>query len=199
LRDYIDDIIGDIENVVIRDYDPTFLQTTVSAVQKRLIKKELDLGISSSSYYILQLQKSANLTGEYVTSIHGSVPVESMIKLQPVGFNIPAELVQADVQYNDSTIDYIIVKNINVDVTTSVKNKLTISNNYDVSVQTAPSQLLNKQQNLFNGFIYKIEENTIESLDPDNTQIRSIANSQLVSTTLMGYIRDGDDNILGAL
>jgi hypothetical protein len=199
LRDYIDDIIGDIENVVIRDYDPTFLQTTVSAVQKRLIKKELDLGISSSSYYILQLQKSANLTGEYVTSIHGSVPVESMIKLQPVGLNIPAELVQADVQYNDSTIDYIIVKNINVDVTTSVKNKLTISNNYDVSVQTAPSQLLNKQQNLFNGFIYKIEENTIESLDPDNTQIRSIANSQLVSTTLMGYIRDGDDNILGAL
>jgi hypothetical protein len=59
--------------------------------------------------------------------------------------------------------------------------------------------MLNKQQNLFNGFIYKIEENTIESLDPDNTQIRSIANSQLVSTTLMGYIRDGDDNILGAL
>ncbi len=100
---------------------------------------------------------------------------------------------------NISAIDHIIIKSLETKATVSRKSKLQVFKDVNTAVQTGPSQMINKNQNLFNGFIYKIEENTIGSFDPDNTSIRSIANSQLVSTTITGYIRDGDNNILDTL
>jgi hypothetical protein len=120
--------------------------------------------------------------------------------------NIPIEKVLTQIVTNVAIqnvgqhIKRSIFRNADLTVGTTFHRKLGFSE--EVSTRMTgrdETQQYNKNMNLFNGFIYKIEENTIDSLDPDNTQIRSIANSQLVSTTLMGYIRDSDDNIVGTL
>ena len=216
LRDYATYLISEIEAQEIRKLDPTFLQPVIRKVYTAgeqdvgyypVIVKNLDLGITSQSRFIRHIRKEMDLTGEYTTSIHGSVPVESMLVLQPVTLNTDIELVKAPVDWvkvqtggdNISAIDYILIKSIDAKSTVSRKSKLQVVKSAVTSMQTGPSQMINKNHNLFNGFIYKIEGNTIGSFDPDETAIRSIANSQLVSTTIMGYIRDADDNILDTL
>lgn len=216
LRDYANYLISEIEAQEIRKVDPTFMQPVIrkaytageqDAGYYPVIVKNLDLSITSQSRFIRHIRKEMDLTGEYTTSIHGSVPVESMLVLQPVTLNTDIELVKAPVDWvkvqtggdNISAIDYILIKSINTKATINRKSKLQVVKSAVTSMQTGPSQMINKNHNLFNGFIYKIEENTIGSFDPDNTAIRSIANSSLVSTTITGYIRDADDNILDTL
>jgi len=216
LRDYADYLISEVEAQEIRKLDPTFMQPVIRKAYAEggqdvgfypVIVKNLDLGVTSQSRFIRHIRKEMDLSGEYVTTIHGSVPVESMLVLQPVTLNTDIELVKTPVDWvkvhsggnNISAIDHIIIKSLDTKATVSSKSKLQVFKDANTAVQTGPSQMVNKNQNLFNGFIYKIEDNTIGSFDPDNTAIRSIANSQLVSTTITGYIRDGDNNILDTL
>ena len=123
--------------------------------------------------------------------IYRNIPIEKLV-LEAV--------LNVAVQNAGQHIKRSIFRNADLQVGTTLHCKLGFSEEVSTRmVGRDETQQLNKNMNLFNGFIYKIEENTIASLDPDNTQIRSIANSQLVSTTLMGYIRDSDDNIVSTL
>jgi len=120
--------------------------------------------------------------------------------------NIPIEKLVLEAQLNVAVQDAgqhikrLILRNSDLTIGTTLHRKLRFAEEVQTKVVSRDeTQQFNKNMNLFNGFIYKIEDETIQGLDPDNTQIRSIANSQLVSTNLIGYIRDSSDNIIGTL
>lgn len=123
--------------------------------------------------------------------IYRNIPIEKLV--------LEAELNVA-VQNAGQHIKRVILRNTDLSVGTTLHRKLGFAEEIQTKVVGRDeTQQFNKNMNLFNGFIYKIEDETIDDLDPDNTSIRSIANSQLVSTTLLGYIRDSSDNIIGTL
>ena len=123
--------------------------------------------------------------------IYRNIPIEKLV--------LEAELNVA-VQNAGQHIKRVILRNSDLVIGTTLQRKLGFSEEVQTKVVGRDdTQQFNKNMNLFNGFIYKIEDETIDDLDPDNTSIRNIANSQLVSTNLIGYIRDSSDNIVGTL
>lgn len=218
IRDYAYTLISEVESQEIRKLDPTFLSPVIKRPYTEseqeigyypVIVKELDLTQEITSQFIRHIRKEADVHGDYVTSIHGSVPVESMLKLQPVTLNTDIELVHVPVDYvrvssrsdvnGAGQIDYVIVKGIDLTSQMTSQYKSVITQQMQAQMQKADWENIVLNSNLFNGFIYKIEDRTIGSFDPDNTAIRSIANSQLVTTSQVIYKRDSNNNILETL
>jgi hypothetical protein len=218
IRDYAYTLISEIESQEIRKLDPTFLSPVIKRPYTEseqeigyypVIVKELDLTQEITSQFIRHIRKEADLHGDYVTSIHGSVPVESMLKLQPVTLNTDIELVHVPVDYvrvssrsdvnGAGLIDYVIVKGMDLTNQMTSQYKSVITQQMQAQMQKADWESIVLNSNLFNGFIYKIEDRTIGSFDPDNTAIRSIANSQLVTTSQVVFKRDSSNNILETL
>lgn len=127
--------------------------------------------------------------------IYRNIPVEKIVK------ELNVTMVAVGVTTEEQRIQFVKTSNIDVQATVSRQTTRLTSNSDAYSVQMSDSIDRSSVvgRNLFNGFIYLIEDRTVGSFDPDNTSIRNIANSQLVSTSLTGYLRDADDNIVGTL
>lgn len=129
--------------------------------------------------------------------IYRNIPVEKVVKQ----LSVESTLIGVSPVTDTQRFEIISLRQLDMKATvTSQRTRFTRNANaYDVKMGAGDPQNITNNKNLFNGFIYKIEENTISSFDPDNTSIRSIANSQLVSTSQTIFIRDVNDNILQTL
>jgi hypothetical protein len=191
-------IISDVENQRIKDLDKE-LNTVMDVVGEGIryqatyqIRTEVNSDISSTIKRIID--KDIDSTGRYVTTIHASVPVESIIKLQPVTLEVP--LVNAEVSIAYNKLNYSIVKDIDSTVSTQKGDKKVLSLVSDLTSESRTATQV-RNTNLFKGFVYQIEDDLIETYE-DYT-IRDLANSQLVSVTVTGFTRDSGENITGNL
>ena len=166
------------------------------------IEKNIEVRPQTSSLYKLIIDKDIDATGEYITSIHASVPVESLIKLQPVSLDTPIEV--QDMQIQTSTFRNIQFGPLlntalggqgNTESTyTEAKRILTILGDNTLNSSEARIKV---NSNLFKGFISQYADDKIETYEDQS--IKEFAVTNLVGVQLQGYIRDNTDTITGPL
>jgi len=166
------------------------------------ITPQLDLQAQSSSLYKLIIDKDIDATGEYITSIHASLPVESMIKLQPVSLDTPIEVQDMQIQtYTFKSIQYGPLLNTTLggqgntqDTYLDVKRVVNIESNV-VAIPSIANRTLKPQ--LMYGALLNYDGVIIEDIENDTIEDTQGKESQTVTVSSIGYIRDNTDAITG--
>ena len=128
-------------------------------------------------------------------TFYRNIPVEYVVK------ELSVPMVYVGVSTEEQRIEIMSIRQLDMKVSTTLQSTRYMRNQsaYNVKMQGRDEQNITNSKQMVPFKIVSIEQQSIGSFDPDNTPIRSIANSQLVTTSLTGYIRDSEDNIIGTL
>ena len=128
-------------------------------------------------------------------TFYRNIPVEYVVK------ELSVPMVYVGVSTEEQRIEIVSIRQLDMTVSTTSQSTRYMRNQsaYNVKMQGGDEQNITNSKQMVPFKIVSIEQQSIGSFDPDNTPIRSIANSQLVTTSLTGYIRDSEDNIIGTL
>jgi hypothetical protein len=160
------------------------------------ITPELDVQVQTLSSYKLIIDKDIDGTGEYVTSIHASLPVESMIKLQPVSLDTPIEVQDMQIQtytYNGIQFWDKLDTSI-VDTDTKSKKIVSILSNAEATPSIATRTL---RPGLMYGALLNFDGVLIQDIENQSITETQGSESQTVEVSSIGYIRDNTDAITG--
>jgi len=161
-----------------------------------LITPYIDVAPSLSSYYKLIIDKDIDATGEYVTSIHASVPVESLIKLQPVSLDTPIEVQDMQIQtHTFKSIQYPLQLDMQLDSTeTRAKRVVRLVSNAEATPSIANRTV---RPQLMYGTLLNYEGVIIQDIEDDTIEDTQGKESQTVNVSFVGYTRDNTDAITG--
>jgi len=128
-------------------------------------------------------------------TFYRNIPVEYVVK------ELSVPMVYVGVSTEEQRIEIMSIRQLDMKVSTTLQSTRYMRNQsaYNVKMQGRDEQNITNSKQMVPFKIVSIAQQSIGSFDPDNTPIRSIANSQLVTTSLTGYIRDSEDNIIGTL
>ena len=162
----------------------------------------IDVIPTLSSKYKLIIDKDIDATGEYVTSIHGSVPVDSLIKLQPVSLDTPIEVQDMQIEtYTFKTLQYGPLLNTQLGGQGNTNDRYTnfertISLVSDATTTTSTGRVL--RPHLIYNALHDIEGQLIENIEDQTIEETSGAESQTVKVSFVGYTRDNAETITGS-